>query len=49
MTARGELRRGRFGALGVEWYDALGGMMALEPSPLDEPKFDAEVTFEATP
>jgi len=41
--------RGSATCKGVEWYDALGGMMALEPSPLDEPKFDAEVTFEATP
>ena len=41
--------RGTATCKGVEWYDALGGVMALEPSPMDEPKFDAEVTFEATP
>jgi hypothetical protein len=35
---------------GLEWYDALGaGFTAEGPTTLDEPKFDAELTFEAVP
>jgi hypothetical protein len=36
---------------GVKWYDAIGmfDMPPGAPEPLDEPEFDAEVTFEATP
>jgi len=34
---------------GLEWFDALEQPMMSEPSPLDEPKFDAEITFEARP
>lgn len=44
--------RGTATCRGVEWYDALdqsGLGFAGEPEPLDEPAFDAEVTFEALP
>jgi hypothetical protein len=35
---------------GVAWYDALDMQFnAGPPKPLDEPKFDAEITFEAVP
>ena len=44
--------RGTATCKGVEWYDALDLGFAFpqgEPKPVDEPKFDAEVTFEAVP
>jgi hypothetical protein len=44
--------RGTATCKGVEWYDALDLGFAMpqgEPKPIDEPKFDAEVTFEAVP
>jgi hypothetical protein len=42
--------RGSATCKGVEWYDALDlGFAQGPPKPLDEPKFDAEVTFEAAP
>ena len=34
---------------GVAWYDALDMEFTGPPKPLDEPKFDAEITFEAAP
>jgi hypothetical protein len=40
--------RGTATCKGLEWYDALGAITA-EPKDLDQPKFDAEITFEATP
>ena len=41
--------RGTASCKGVEWYDALDLPTRPDgPKPLDEPKFDAEVTFEAT-
>lgn len=40
--------RGRATCKGLEWYDDLDLQQnAAGPKPLDEPKFDAEVTFEA--
>ncbi len=44
--------RGTATCRGVEWYDALGqgiGWAMEGPEPLDEPEFDAEIRFEATP
>ena len=41
--------RGSATCKGVEWYDALGNFGLGEPSEVDEPPFDAEITFEATP
>ena len=43
--------RGKATCKGLEWYDALdlGGFSPDEPKDLDLPKFDAELTFEATP
>ena len=35
---------------GMQWYDALDtSWTAQAPEPIDEPEWDAEVTFEATP
>ena len=35
---------------GLTWFDAMMGPLApVEPSEVDEPEFDAEITFEATP
>jgi hypothetical protein len=33
----------------VEWYDALDVQIPRPSEEADEPKFDAELTFEATP
>lgn len=42
--------RGSATCKGVEWFDALDvGFVQGPPKPLDEPKFDAEITFEAVP
>jgi hypothetical protein len=42
--------RGSATCKGVAWYDALDMQFtAGPPKPLDEPKFDAEITFEAVP
>jgi hypothetical protein len=42
--------RGTAACKGVEWYDALDvPFNASGPKELDEPTFDADVTFEATP
>jgi hypothetical protein len=42
--------RGTAACKGVEWYDALDvPFNASGPKELDEPKFDADVTYEATP
>jgi hypothetical protein len=42
--------RGSATCKGVKWYDALDlPFSAEEPQVLDQPKFDAEVTFEAVP
>ncbi|HVL52864.1 MAG TPA: hypothetical protein VM344_01230 [Vitreimonas sp.] len=44
--------RGSATCKGVRWYDALDQSFSFEqglPDPLDEPKFEAEVTFEALP
>ena len=42
--------RGSATCKGVSWYDALDmEFSAGPPKPLDEPKFDAEITFEARP
>ncbi len=41
--------RGTATCRGVEWYDALGGESNMMPKPAEAPKFDAEITFEATP
>jgi hypothetical protein len=34
---------------GLTWYDALIPLGPMAPSEVDEPEFDAEITFEATP
>jgi hypothetical protein len=42
--------RGSATCKGVAWYEALDmEFSAGPPTPLDEPKFDAEITFEAVP
>ena len=42
--------RGTATCKGVAWYDALDQMFVEGgPEKLDEPEFDAEVTFEAVP
>ena len=42
--------RGSATCKGVAWYDALDMEFTQgPPKPLDEPKFDAEITFEAVP
>ena len=41
--------RGTATCRGVEWYDALDGVSIEQPKPADQPEFDAEITFEATP
>jgi hypothetical protein len=40
--------RGTATCKGLEWYDALGAITA-EPKSLGQPKFDAEIAFEAAP
>ena len=48
-TVSGDAIRGTAACKGVEWFDALTMPTSHDgPKPLDEPKFDAEVTFEAT-
>jgi hypothetical protein len=41
--------RGSATCKGVEWFDALTGPSFTQPKPVDQPKFDAEITFEAAP
>jgi hypothetical protein len=42
--------RGSATCKGVQWYDALDMTFTRgEPKKIDEPKFDAEITFEALP
>jgi len=41
--------RGTATCRGVQWYDAVDGISMEAPKPADEPPFDAEITFEATP
>lgn len=42
--------RGTATCKGLAWFDAMSGPLgAMGPSEIDEPKFDAEITFEATP
>ena len=42
--------RGSATCKGLEWYDALDSALSPDgPNELDEPKFDAEITFEAKP
>jgi hypothetical protein len=41
--------RGHATCKGVEWYDALDVQIPRPSEEADEPKFDAELTFEATP
>ena len=42
--------RGSATCKGVQWYDALDmSFTGGEPKKIDEPKFDAEITFEALP
>ena len=42
--------RGSATCKGVQWYDALDMAFTRgEPKKIDEPKFDAEITFEALP
>jgi hypothetical protein len=41
--------RGTATVAGVQWYDAVDGISVEAPKPADQPPFDAEITFEATP
>ena len=42
--------RGTATCKGLTWFDAMMGPLGpMEPSKVDEPEFDAEITFEATP
>ena len=41
--------RGTATCRGVEWYDTLDAVSIEQPKPVDAPKFDAEITFEAAP